>query len=48
MVAFEVLDSELSFAVNGFVKIFHNGGASRLHSVEVCINVVDEQLRSKT
>ena len=42
VMAFQVFDSILPFAINGFVEILHNLGARRFRPVEVSINIVDE------
>src|SRR5689334_5418717 len=42
VVAIEVLDSVLPFAIDGFVEILHNPGACRFGSLEVCVDIGDE------
>ena len=42
MVAIEVLDSVLPFAIFGHMEILHNFGVRRFRSLEVRVHVVDE------
>src|SRR5271163_4299518 len=42
MVAVEVLDSILEFAINGFVKVFDYFGSFRFCSGVVCVDIVQE------
>jgi hypothetical protein len=42
MVAFEVVDSILTFAIVGLMEFFHDRRARRLRSMVVSVNIVDK------